>query len=116
MSNREGEYTIEELFKRLPISISELARRSKISEVTAAAIRDGKTARLHTINKLLTTLSDLYGVTLTTDNVKGLHILVGRYGEREGTSRKIEEVKQPLVSGGHIRYALIRQREPEPVL
>lgn len=75
------EYTIEELFKRLPISISELARRSKISEVTAAGIRDGKTARLHTINRLLATFSELYGVTFTTDNVKGLHILAGRYGE-----------------------------------
>ena len=36
------EYTIGELFNRLPISISELAKRSRISEVTAASIRDGK--------------------------------------------------------------------------
>ncbi len=79
------EYTIEELFKRLPISVSELARRSKISEVTAAGIRDGKTARIHTINKLLATFSELYGVELTIDNVKGLHILVGRYGEEKTT-------------------------------
>lgn len=74
-------YTVEELFKRLPISLSELARRSKVSEVTAAKIRDGKTARLHTINKLLATFSDVYGITLTTDNVTGIHILVGRYGD-----------------------------------
>jgi len=73
-------YAIGDLFKRSPISVSEIARRSKISEVTAAGIRDGKTARLHTINKLLATFSDLYGVTLTVDNVEGLHILVGRYG------------------------------------
>lgn len=77
------EYTIEELFKRLPISISELARRSKISEVTAAGIRDGKTARIHTINRLLATFSELYGVELTVDNVKGLHVLKGRYGEKK---------------------------------
>ena len=86
MAERE-EYTIQELFKRLPISISELARRSKISEVTAAGIRDGKTARLHTINKLLATFSELYGVTLTIDNVKGIHILVGRYGESKESSK-----------------------------
>ena len=81
----DKEYTIENLFKRLPISVSELARRSKISEVTAAAIRDGKTARLHTINKMLATFSELYGVTLTIDNVSGLHVLVGRYGEKKQT-------------------------------
>ena len=77
----QEEYTIEDLFKRLPISISELARRSKVSEVTAAGIRDGRTARIHTINRLLATFSELYCVTFTVDNVKGLHILVGRYGE-----------------------------------
>lgn len=80
MTEKE-EYTIEELFRRLPISISELARRSQVSEVTAAKIRNGKTARIHTINRLLATFSELYGVTLTVDNVKGLSILVGRYGE-----------------------------------
>jgi predicted transcriptional regulator len=80
------EYTIQDLFRRLPISISELARRSKISEVTAAGIRDGKTARLHTINKLLATFSELYGVELTVDNVTGLHVLVGRYGEGKDIS------------------------------
>jgi predicted transcriptional regulator len=79
----DKEYAIEDLFKRLPISVSELARRSKISEVTEAAIRDGKTARLHTINKLLNTFSEIYGVSLTIDNVSGLHILIGRYGEKK---------------------------------
>ena len=77
----EKVYTIEELFRRLPISLSELARRSKISEVTAAKIRDGKVARLHTINKMLATFSEVYGVTLTIDNVKGFNVLVGRYGD-----------------------------------
>lgn len=74
-------YTTEELFRRLPISLSELARRSKVSEVTAAKIRDGKTARLHTINKLLATFSEVYGVELTIDNVVGFSILKGRYGD-----------------------------------
>jgi predicted transcriptional regulator len=81
MQANKKEYTIQELFKRLPISISELARRSNISEFTAAKIRDGKTARIHTINRLLATFSELYGETFTVDNVKGISILVGRYGE-----------------------------------
>lgn len=99
MTNRKR-YTIEGLFRRLPISVSELARRSKISEVTAAGIRDGKTARLHTINKLLATFSELYGETFTIDNVEGLHILVGRYGEKgeksEGESTGSDDL--PLAS------------------
>jgi predicted transcriptional regulator len=74
-------YTTSELFTRLPISLSELARRSHVSEVTAAKIRDGKTARLHTVNKLLSTFSEIYGVTLTLDNVEGFNILKGRYGD-----------------------------------
>lgn len=79
-------YTVEELFKRLPISVSELARRSNVSEVTAAGIRDGKTARLHTINRLLQTFSALYGIDLSIDNVSGFHVLKGRYGEKEESS------------------------------
>ncbi len=77
----EKVYTAEELFRRLPISLSELARRSKVSEVTAAKIRDGKVARLHTINKLLATFSEVYNVPLTIDNVTGFNVLVGRYGD-----------------------------------
>lgn len=95
MSDQENRiYTTEELFRRLPISLSELARRSKISEVTAAKIRDGKTARLHTINKLLATLSEVYGVQLTVDNVVGFNILVGRYGDGklEGIQKKDSEI------------------------
>ena len=83
MVEKKETYTLEELFKRLPISVSELAQRSKVSEVTAASIRDGKTARLHTINKMLKTFSELYVVDLSIDNVSGLHVLKGRYGEKE---------------------------------
>ena len=87
-------YTAEELFRRLPISLSELARRSKISEVTAAKIRDGKTARPHTVNKMLATLSEVYGVELTIDNVTGFNTLVGRYGDGklDGAERQQEDL------------------------
>jgi hypothetical protein len=37
---------------------------------------------------MLDTFSELYGVTLTVDNVKGLHILVGRYGESKEAPKK----------------------------
>lgn len=94
MTNQKP-YTIEGLFKRLPISISELARRSKISEVTAAGIRDGKRARIHTINRLLATFSELYGEVFTVDNVDGLHVLVGRYGEKGEKPEEESEEDHP---------------------
>lgn len=85
------EYTRESLFKKLPISISELARRSGISEVTAASIRKGKAARLHSINRLLATFSALYGVTFTVENVKGLCVFTSRYGEKSIEEREISQ-------------------------
>jgi predicted transcriptional regulator len=84
MIEKKERYSIDELFSRLPISISELARRSKISEVTAASIRDGRQARLHTINRLLSALSELYRIDLSIKNVDGLYIMHGRYGDRSG--------------------------------
>lgn len=80
--SEKSEYTLEELFKKLPISISELARRSGISEVTVSSIRNGNMARQHTLNKLLSALSEVYSVELTVDNVQGLRIMRGRYGEK----------------------------------
>lgn len=106
------EYTIGELFKRLPISISELAKRSKISEVTAASIRDGKTARIHTINRLLATFSELYGVEFTVDNVKGLSVLKGRYGEKwEGIGK---QKQQEVIVVANKDKVVERFREIEP--
>lgn len=63
-------YTLRELFTNLPISLAELARRSKVNEVTIARIRDGESIALRsTANKLLRVFSEVYGTTLTLDNV-----------------------------------------------
>jgi hypothetical protein len=52
------------------ISIAELSRRSKVNEVTIARIRDGESIALRsTANKLLKVFSEVYGRTLTLDNV-----------------------------------------------
>lgn len=67
-------YTITELFELLPIPIAELARRSKINEVTLARIRDGKPARRSTVNRLLLAMSDVYGKSLTIRNVTGINV------------------------------------------
>jgi predicted transcriptional regulator len=55
----------------LPISIAELARRSKVNEVTIARIRDGESVALRsTANKMLRAFSEVYGRILTLDNVE----------------------------------------------
>ncbi len=63
-------YTFRELFDHLPVSIAELARRSKVNEVTIARIRDGESiARRSTANRLLLAFSEVYGRKLSLDNV-----------------------------------------------
>ncbi len=67
-------YTLQELFELLPVSIVELARKTGINEVTIARIRDGKTARRDTANKLMIALSEAHKVPLSIRNVTGLNI------------------------------------------
>ncbi len=73
MENKET-YTLRELFAFLPIPIAELARQSKINEVTLARIRDGRIARRDTANRLLTAFSRVYERPLSLRNVTGLHV------------------------------------------
>lgn len=68
-------YTIQELFDDLPMSIRSLAHEVKINEVTLARIRDGKSTRRPTANKLLIFFSDLYGRRYTLRNVTGINVL-----------------------------------------
>jgi transcriptional regulator with XRE-family HTH domain len=68
------QYTLRGLYDKLGITLAELSRRSGISDVTLASIRDGKSARRSTINTLLHTFSDIYGIELSTDNVSGIII------------------------------------------
>lgn len=77
LENRDT-YTLRELFEFLPIPIAELARQSKISEVTLARIRDGKPARRSTVNSLLLKLSDVYNRPLSLRNVTGITIQVNK--------------------------------------
>ena len=67
-------YTLAELFENLPISLLELARRSKINEVTLARIRDGHIARRDTMNRLLIALSKVYERPLSLRNVTGIRL------------------------------------------
>lgn len=63
-------YTLQDLFQHLPIPIAELARRSRVNEVTIARIRNGESVALRsTANKLLQVFSEVYRRKLTLDNV-----------------------------------------------
>jgi hypothetical protein len=89
MQNKQ-EYTLQELFERLPIPISRLAKESNINEVTLARIRDGECTRRDTVNKLLLTLSKIYERELSLDNVTGTNIRVNKRLERKETEKQQE--------------------------
>lgn len=71
-------YSIQELFELLPMTIADLARKSEINEVTLARIRDGKSTRRSTVNKLLVTMSQIYGRNLSIRNVTGIKAQVNK--------------------------------------
>jgi len=82
-------YTLQDLYQNLPVSISELGRKSNINEVTLARIRDGKAARRHTVVKLLNAFSEIYGEQITFENVEGINLLAGRYGARKEPAEEV---------------------------
>jgi len=74
----QSTYTLQELYDDLPCTLVELAERAGINEVTVARIRDGKPTRRSTVNKLLLTLSAIYGRSLTLRNVTGANVQVNK--------------------------------------
>lgn len=86
-------YDIHELFEFLPIPIAELARQSGINEVTLARMRDGRSTRRDTVNKLLNTLTQVYGRPLSIRNVTGLNMLVNKRIEAK-QARQANQQKQ----------------------
>jgi predicted transcriptional regulator len=88
------QYQLKELFDNLTITLTELKRRSGISDVTLISIRNGHSARRSTINTLLQTFSEIYGVKLTLKNVDGI-IIQGKPVTRPSSVAKQEPV-QPV--------------------
>src|SRR6266496_1645777 len=88
---KKDTYTLQELFERLPISISKLAKESDINEVTLARIRDGERTRRDTVNKLLLALSKVYDRELTLDNVTGINVMVNQRLERRKMKQESQE-------------------------
>jgi len=71
VENKET-YTFEALCKGLEISMSAFSKKAGVDEGTVARIRKGNLVRQSTANKLLRAFSEVYGMTLTLDNVSGL--------------------------------------------
>jgi transcriptional regulator with XRE-family HTH domain len=65
-------YTLEELFDSLDISLAKLSKMANVNESTLSRIRDGYSARVETVNKLLKAFSEVYGIELSRNNVTGI--------------------------------------------
>jgi predicted transcriptional regulator len=83
MEEATQQYTIQELYDDLPITLVELADRADLNEVTVARIRDGKPTRRTSVNKLLRVLSDIYQKPLSLRNVSGVNVQRNRRLERK---------------------------------
>jgi predicted transcriptional regulator len=66
-------YTLEELYDELPCTLTALANRAGLNEVTIARIRDGKPTRRSSVNALLRAFSEIYGRPLSRRNVTGIN-------------------------------------------
>src|SRR2546430_17499613 len=82
-------YTIEELYGELGITLTELSKRTGVSDVTLAKIRDGQSARRSTVNSLLHAFSEIYNIRLSTENVKGI-IIRDKLARRQEQERLAE--------------------------
>ncbi len=78
MEEEKSTVSIQELYDDLPITLIELGERADLNEVTVARIRDGKSTRRTSVNKLLRVLSDVYGRPLSLRNVSGINVQVNR--------------------------------------
>jgi transcriptional regulator with XRE-family HTH domain len=110
-------YTIRGLFDKLGITLAELSRRSGISDVTLASIRDGKSARRSTINTLLDTFSDIYGIELSIDNVSGIIIKdkLARLGAEESNIRTTKKGIEPSISTPVQSARAVTEKAPKRV-
>ncbi len=83
MEEEKSTVSIQELYDDLPITLIELGERADLNEVTVARIRDGKSTRRTSVNKLLRVLSDVYGRPLSLRNVSGINVQVNRRLEKK---------------------------------
>jgi hypothetical protein len=64
----------QDLLENMPATLTELARRSGVSERSIMRMRDGEKVNRSTANKVLYGLSQLYGQTFNLKNVSGFNL------------------------------------------
>ena len=90
---QKEQYTLEELFNHLAITVTELSDLAGMSEVTIRRIRHGFPARRSTANKLLLAFSKAYDRDLSIDNVTGLVIDERQRTEKPKKTYGLPEVR-----------------------
>ncbi len=88
------QYTLEDLFNHLAVTVTELSNLAGMSEVTIRRIRHGYPARRSTANKLLLAFSKAYDRDLSIDNVIGLVLDERQRTEKAEKVRDLPEVRQ----------------------
>ena len=68
------QYTFDELYDNLKITVSEFCRRAEITEGTLSRIRKGYPTRRSTANKLLDAFSQVYNLEFSLENVEGINL------------------------------------------
>lgn len=67
-------YTLEELCSSLSITLTKFCQMAGITEGTLIRLRQGYAGRQHTINSILNTFSQVYGIDFSLENVQGLKV------------------------------------------
>jgi hypothetical protein len=65
-------YTLEELCSSLSITLTKFCQMAGITEGTLIRLRQGHAGRRNTINSILNTFSQVYGLDFSLENVTGL--------------------------------------------
>jgi predicted transcriptional regulator len=95
MEEEKSTYTIQELYDDLPITLIDLGERAGLNEVTVARIRDGKSTRRTSVNKLLRVFSEVYGKPLSLRNVTGINVQVNRRLEKRASKQQQDQTSSP---------------------
>jgi len=67
-------HVLRDLIENMPATLTELGRRSGVSERSIMRMRDGERVNRSTANKVLYGLSQVYDQTYTLKNVTGINL------------------------------------------
>lgn len=94
-------YTLEELCRGLSITLKKFCQMAGITEGTLINLRQGYSGRQSTINSILNTFSQIYGIEFSLENVTGItvqdkpHQKGKKQPEQKTTPYETSETKGP---------------------